>query len=102
MKIYIIIFLFCSSWCFCQIGLEPKQFATTITAKELMESLYVYASDYFRGRETGKIGQKRATSFLQDFYSTSQISPANGTEDYLQKMELSLTTLVGIVLIRTE
>ena len=90
MKLFTIILFFCFNWCFCQSGLDPKEFATTITAKELKESLYVYASDYFQGRETGKIGQKRAINFLQDFYTTSQIPPAKGTEDYLQKMQLSI------------
>ena len=60
MKLYSIILFFCLGWCFSQSGLDPKEFAMTITAKELKESLYVYASDYFQGRETGKIGQKRA------------------------------------------
>ena len=90
MKLYTVILFFCFSWCFCQYISDPKQFAETITAKELKESLYVYASDYFQGRETGEIGQKRAINFLQNFYSTSQIPPANGTEDYLQKMELPI------------
>ena len=90
MKLYTIILFFCLSWCFCQNSLDPKQFAETITAKELKESLYVYASDYFQGRETGEIGQKRAIDFLQNFYSSTwQIPPAEGTENYLQKMTLS-------------
>ena len=90
MKLYTIILFFCLSWCFCQSSLDPKQFAETITAKELRENLYVYASDYFQGRETGKIGQKRAIDFLQNFYSSVRIPPAEGTENYLQKMTLSI------------
>ena len=90
MKLYTIILFFCLSWCFCQSSLDPKQFAETITAKELKESLYVYASDYFQGRETGEIGQKRAIDFLQNFYSSIGIPPAEGTENFLQKMTLSI------------
>ena len=90
MKLYTIILLFCLSWCFCQSSLDPKQFAETITAKELKESLYVYASDYFQGRETGEIGQKRAIDFLQNFYSSIGIPPAEGTKNFLQKMTLSI------------
>ena len=90
MRLCTIILFFCFNWCYCQSSLDPKQYAATITAKELKENLYVYASDYFQGRETGKIGQKRAINFLQDFYLTSKIPPANGTEDYLQKMDLSI------------
>ena len=90
MKLYTIILFFCLSWCFSQNGLDPKQFAATITAKELKESLYVYASDYFQGRETGKIGQKRAIDFLQNFYSSIGIPPAEGTENYLQKININV------------
>ena len=65
-------------------------YAETITAKELKENLYVYASDYFQGRETGTVGQKRAIYFLQNFYSTHEIDPANGTINYTQPMTLSI------------
>ena len=65
-------------------------YAETITAKELKESLYVYASDYFQGRETGSIGQKRAIDFLQDFYSSHGINPAKGTDFYTQSMTLDI------------
>ena len=65
-------------------------YAETITAKELKESLYVYASDYFQGRETGSIGQKRAIDFLQDFYSSHGINPAKGTNFYTQSMTLDI------------
>ena len=34
------------------------KYAQTITDKELKELLYVYASDYFAGREAGTRGQK--------------------------------------------
>jgi Zn-dependent M28 family amino/carboxypeptidase len=65
-------------------------YAETITAKELKESLYVYASDYFQGRETGSIGQKRAIDFLQNFYSSHGIKPAKGTDFYTQSMTLDI------------
>jgi len=63
-------------------------FANTITAKELKEHLYVYASDYFRGRETGTKGQKIAVDFLRDYYISQNIPPAKGSEQYFQKMNL--------------
>lgn len=73
-----------------QLKTGATEYAKTITAKELKEHLYVYASDYFQGRETGTIGQKRAVDFLQNFYRTSDILAANGTQDYLQPMELTI------------
>ena len=53
-----------------------------------MDNLYVYSSDYFQGRETGTLGQKRAIDFLQNFYTTSGIVSADGTQNYLQPMTL--------------
>ena len=65
-------------------------FAASITAKELKENLYVYASDYFQGRETGTVGQRRAVDFLQNFYSTQGIEEAKGTDNYKQPMKLNI------------
>ena len=70
--------------------LSVSDYAETITAKELKENLYVYASDYFQGRETGTVGQKRAIDFLQNFYSTNEIRPAKGTDFYTQPMILNI------------
>ena len=67
---------------------KVSKYANTITAKELMDNLYVYSSDYFQGRETGTLGQKRAIDFLQNFYTTSGIVSADGTQNYLQPMTL--------------
>ena len=65
-------------------------FANTITTQELKEHLYVYASDYFGGRETGTKGQKIAVDFLRDYYIRQNIPPALGTELYFQKMKLRI------------
>ncbi len=47
---------------------KAKKFAKTITADELKEHLYVYASDEFEGRNTGAEGQKKAVEYLRNFY----------------------------------
>ena len=65
-------------------------FANTITDQELKEHLYVYASDYFGGRETGTKGQKMAVDFLRDYYIRQNIPPAVGTELYFKKMKLNI------------
>lgn len=67
-----------------------KEFGNSIEEQDLKELLYVYASDYFQGRETGTLGQKRAVTFLREFYQNQGIAAANGTEDYFQPMELSI------------
>ena len=70
--------------------MDVTDFAASITAKELKENLYVYASDYFQGRETGTVGQRRAVDFLQNFYSTQSIEEAKGTDNYTQPMKLNI------------
>ena len=65
-----------------------KTYAETIKEQDLKELLYVYASDYFQGRETGTLGQKRAVTFLREFYQNRNIKAAQGTQYYFQPMEL--------------
>lgn len=90
MKHYTLLLLFSSLVVFGQKEATVEDYAATITAKELKEHLYVYASDYFQGRETGTIGQKRAVDYLQNFYTTAGIKAAKGTTNYLQAMELKI------------
>lgn len=71
-----------------QMGVET--YATSITEKELKELLYVYASDYFAGRETGTKGQKIAVDFLKNYYKAQNIAPVKGTDDYFQPFELNI------------
>ena len=87
MRAIILIFLLLSKTAYLQEN-KVSKYANTITAKELMDNLYVYSSDYFQGRETGTLGQKRAIDFLQNFYTTSGIASADGTQNYLQPMKL--------------
>lgn len=69
---------------------DANVFAESIDRQDLKELLYVYASDFFQGRETGTLGQKRAVTFLREFYQNRDIKAANGTEDYFQPMELTI------------
>ena len=65
------------------------KYAQSITDKELKELLYVYASDYFAGREAGTRGQKLAVDFLKDYYISLGINSAEGTSPtYFQTMKL--------------
>ena len=88
-KIFLLVLLV-TKFSFSQKKKEISDYANTITSKELMENLYVYSSDYFQGRETGTIGQKRAVNFLKDFYIRSGIINARGTNNYFQPMILNI------------
>lgn len=69
---------------------KVTDFAKSITEQELMELLYVYASDYFQGRKTGSKGQKIAVDFLRDYYKSLKIQAAEGTNNYFQEMTLKV------------
>ena len=89
MRKFFLIFILCQFWCNSQkLASDSNYYSETITGKELMELLYVYSSDYFKGRGTGELGQKRACDFLRDYYKSNNIYPAKGTNNYYQPMEL--------------
>ena len=44
----------------------------------------------FKEEKQERLAKKRAVDFLQNFYRTSNILAANGTQDYLQPMELTI------------
>lgn len=69
---------------------KADKFAKSITAKELKEHLYIYASDEFEGRNTGAEGQKKAVEYLRNFYIENEIEPGDPDKDYFQKMKLNL------------
>ncbi len=62
------------------------KYAETITAKELKEHLYIYASDEFEGRNTGEFGQKKAVQYLKDYYLQLGIKSPLGGDDYFQEI----------------
>ena len=57
---------------------ESEAYLSTIESEDLRQLLYVYASDYFQGRKTGELGQKRAVNFLKEFYQNRGIKAAEG------------------------
>ena len=70
---------------------KAKKFAKSITAEDLKEYLYVYASDEFEGRNTGDAGQKKAVEYLRNFYIENDIEAGDPDKDYFQKMTLKIS-----------
>jgi Zn-dependent M28 family amino/carboxypeptidase len=68
---------------------NPGEFASTITSEELKEHLYIFASDSFMGRETGKPGQKKAAKFLKHYYMEIGVASPMGENDYYQEIPSS-------------
>lgn len=52
-----------------------QRYAQTITADELAAHLYVFASDYFEGREATAPGQKLAAKYLASQYRLTGLTP---------------------------
>ncbi|PQJ82119.1 M28 family peptidase [Polaribacter glomeratus] len=67
---------------------QAAKYAATITAKELSEHLYIYASDEFEGRETGEPGQKKAIEYLKKQYVSLKIPSPISKDDYFQEVPL--------------
>ncbi len=67
---------------------DPVAYANTITADELSEMLYIYASDEFEGRETGEPGQKKAVAYLKALYQDMRIPSPLSANDYFQEVPL--------------
>ena len=72
-------------------NLKADSFTKGINTNELRNLIYVYSSDFFKGRETGKLGQKRAVTFISEYYESLNIKEAKGTENYFQKMKLNIS-----------
>lgn len=71
-------------------AVNPIPYAETITEDELKEHLYIYASDEFEGRETGKPGQKKAIEYLKKQYENLGVPAAQGDGNYFQKVPLEI------------
>ncbi len=71
---------------------QAVKYATTITAKDLGMHLFVYASDEFKGRETGEPGQKIAVKYIKDFYVNHKIASPMGGDDYFQEIPSAFLT----------
>ncbi|MFD2568035.1 M28 family metallopeptidase [Pseudotenacibaculum haliotis] len=65
------------------------KYASTITAKDLGNHLFTYASDEFEGRDTGEPGQKKAVEYLKNFYVAEGIPSPLGGDDYYQEVPAS-------------
>jgi len=88
-NILTLIFFLTLNYSYSQESVSTK-YSNTITETDLKDLLYVYASDEFEGRETGKKGQKLAVNFLREFYKENKIDAANNTDDYFQKLRINM------------
>lgn len=60
------------------------KYANTITPKELKEHILIIASDSFKGRKTGELGQKLTSKYLKSYYKSEHIKSPLGKNSYYQ------------------
>ncbi|MEM1002584.1 MAG: M28 family peptidase [Bacteroidota bacterium] len=80
---------------------SPEVYANTITADELKDMLFTYASDDFEGRDTGEQGQKKAIEYLrQQYLDMGVAAPLEGGENYFQEVPLvkQKTAIANVVI----
>ncbi len=75
---------------------KAKKFANSITEKDLIEHLTIYASDEFEGRDTGEPGQKKAVEYIRNYYKSIAVQPGDPDKDYFQPMTLDIKSRRGI------
>lgn len=73
-------------------NINPTKYANSITASELKDHLYIFASDEFEGRDTGEPGQKKAAEYLKTEYKQLSIPSPIGGDDYYQEVPGSYFT----------
>jgi hypothetical protein len=72
---------------------DVSNLAASISEEELREHLFIYASDKFQGRETGKEGQKMAVAYIQKAYEDLGVPGALKNGAYFQNVPLEMAKL---------
>ena len=92
---FIIISIISINFNFSQLS-KAKKFANSITEKDLIEHLTIYASDKFEGRDTGEPGQKKAVEYIRNYYKSIAVQPGDPDKDYFQPMTLDIKSRRGV------
>jgi hypothetical protein len=70
------------------------KFANTITADKLREHLTIIASDEFEGRETGTIGNNKASKYIRDYFNSINLSKPQATGSFYQNVDFTFSKWV--------
>ena len=99
-----IVGLFCVCLSFCvdaQNSLDEfdkrDTYMNTITVSELKEQLFILAADDFEGRETSKPGQKKAATYLENYYESLGLEKGSKTGVQQQSFPLRKRKLTSIM-----
>ena len=79
----------------------PVTYSNTIQSKDLKKHVFTLASDDFEGRETGTKGQKKAASYISQYYESLGLEPIKNYGWY-QTYPLKKETNLGSIAIMNE
>ncbi len=65
---------------------DLEYYMNTIKQKDLKKHLTYIASDELQGRNTGEAGQKKAATYLENYYKKQHIPFPKGATNYFQKI----------------
>src|ERR1043166_6617793 len=71
-------------------NLPPRPTGPEITAADLMTRLYLYADDSMQGRETGTLGNVKATDYIAAEAKGLGLQPAGDSGTYFQTLPLKI------------
>ncbi|HEU5359019.1 MAG TPA: M28 family peptidase [Gemmatimonadales bacterium] len=71
----------------------PEKTGPAITAQDLMTRLYIYSDDSMQGRETGKIGNVKATNYIEGQVRQMGLVPAGDNGTYFQTIPFVTRTV---------
>ena len=63
---------------------DPKKYAETITAADLSKHLYIVAGAEMEGRETATAGQRKAASYIENYFTSLGLKPGNNGSYQMQ------------------
>jgi len=98
-KIFLVLFTFYSLGAIAQKKKAPKlpdpiPFAKTITSEDLKKHLYIVAGAEMEGRETATEGQKKAASYIENYFKSLGLAPGN-SDVYQQSYPVFQDSLVS-------
>ncbi|MGB7211185.1 MAG: M28 family peptidase [Gemmatimonadales bacterium] len=71
----------------------PEKTGPAITAEDLMTRLYIYSDDSMQGRETGKLGNVKATDYIAGQVRQMGLVPAGDNGTYFQTIPYMTRTV---------
>lgn len=73
---------------------NPRKDYPSTNAEELKHFLTIIASDSMEGRETGTMGQRKAAVYIASQFQSMDLTPAPGTENFMQYFPVGYDTLL--------